>query len=276
MAIQDPERRRGVTAYSDSIPGPPLPAQPDYHMAGTSVAITGAAQGIGLACAAEFARAGAAVLMIDRNAQVLEEARESLAAVGSVASEVADVTDSQAMHYCAVLADERLGPLAVWVNNAGVVARGDPECITDEDRQATMRVNVDGTWNGSVAAYAVMRRRGRGSIVNLASISGLRVSPGRSVYGPSKAAVAAMTRNLAYEWGPAGIRVNAVAPGLVDTAMTSWLTEDSDATAEAVGRIPLRRIAAPADIARVVAAISSESFGYVTGQTIVIDGGLTL
>jgi NAD(P)-dependent dehydrogenase (short-subunit alcohol dehydrogenase family) len=275
-AIQNSEQEPRPAVSSDSRPGQPRTAPPDCQLAGTSVVVTGAAQGIGLACAAEFARAGAAVLMLDRNAHGLHQARESLAAVASVASEVADVTDSQAMHRCAVLADQRLGRLAVWVNNAGVVARGDPDCITDEDRQAAMRVNFDGTWNGSLAAYAIMKQHGRGSIVNLASISGLRVSPGRSVYGPSKAAVAALTRNLAYEWGPAGIRVNAVAPGLVDTAMTSWLTEDAEATAEAAGRIPLRRIAAPADIARVVAAISSESFGYVTGQTIVIDGGLTL
>jgi 3-oxoacyl-[acyl-carrier protein] reductase len=185
------------------------------------------------------------------------------------------VTDAQAMIRCAERADHEF-PLRVWVNNAGVVRRGAPHDLTVEDRHRTMQVNLDGTWNGALAAHSIMLGHGRGSIVNLSSISAFRVSAGRASYGPSKAAIAALTRNLAYEWGPDGVRVNSVAPGFVDTDMTSWLTSDPQALAAVCESIPLRRIASPIDIARVIVAISSESFAYVTGQMIVIDGGWAL
>jgi NAD(P)-dependent dehydrogenase (short-subunit alcohol dehydrogenase family) len=247
-----------------------------YDLSGTAAVITGAAQGIGLAVAIEFARAGAALLLVDRDAEVLEQAHRLVTGMGSVAAQVADVTDDEAMHRCAEFANTELGPLEAWVNNAGIVVRNDPDRLTSDERQSTMAVNVDGTWNGSIAAHAVMAKSGRGSIVNLSSISAFRVSAGRAAYGPSKAAISAMTRNLAFEWGPDGVRVNAVAPGFVDTRMTAWLTADPDLLEGVSATIPLRRIASTADIARVIVALSTEAFAYVTGQTVIIDGGWSL
>jgi 3-oxoacyl-[acyl-carrier protein] reductase len=247
-----------------------------YDLSGTSAVVTGGAQGIGLAVAVEFARAGAALLLIDRDAEMLEQAARLLTDYGSVTPQLADVTDDQAMRRCAEFANAELGPLQTWVNNAGIVVRNDPDRLTSDDRQTTMAVNVDGTWNGSIAAHAVMAKSRRGSIVNLSSISAFRVSAGRAAYGPSKAAISAITRNLAYEWGPDGVRVNAVAPGFVDTRMTAWLTADPELLEGVSATIPLRRIASTVDIARVVVALSTEAFAYVTGQTIIIDGGWSL
>lgn len=250
--------------------------QVKYNLSGTSAVITGGALGIGFATAAEFMRAGASVLLIDRDADALEQAARQLKEMGSVTPQVADVTDGEAMRRCAEFANGELGTLEAWVNNAGIVVRGDPDQLTAEDRQATMAVNVDGTWHGSIAAHTVMAKSRRGSIVNLSSISAFRVSAGRAAYGPSKAAISAITRNLAYEWGPDGVRVNAVAPGFVDTRMTAWLTADPDLLDEVSASIPLRRIASTTDIARVVVSLSTEAFAYVTGQTVIIDGGWSL
>jgi 3-oxoacyl-[acyl-carrier protein] reductase len=250
--------------------------QVTYDLSGTSVVVTGGGQGIGLAIAAEFARTGASVLLVDRDAEVLEQAVRQLKDVGSVTPRVADVTDRDAMRRCAEFADTELGALEAWINNAGIVVRGDPDQLTTEDRQASISVNVDGTWNGSLAAHTIMATRRRGSIVNLSSISAFRVSAGRAAYGPSKAAISAITRNLAYEWGPDGVRVNAVAPGFVDTRMTAWLTENPGLLDGVTASIPLRRIASSTDIARVVVSLSTEAFAYVTGQTIIIDGGWSL
>lgn len=250
----------------------------DHVLSGVSAVITGAAQGIGYAIADALMTAGAGVLLTDVNAEQLDRATASLRhrGGGAVEAMVADVTDLSQLQHAARHAEQHLGPLQVWVNNAAIVYRGPVASVTPDERERMMSVNVTGTLNGCLAAYEIMAVAGRGSIVNLSSQNAVRAYPDRTDYGTTKATVAALTRNLAYEWGPSGIRVNAVAPGYIATELTRWLTEDPARRIEIERQIPLRRIGTPQDVAQAVVALSSGLLDYVTGQVLSIDGGTVL
>ena len=227
--------------------------------------VTGAARGIGRAVALRLAAEGRTVFAADRDRP------EPAPGVHPVA---VDVTDCGALRAAIAAAPDAV-PLDGLVNNAGIGFAEPLATMTPERFDLLMAVNVRAVYFGIQAAAAVMVPRGRGSIVNLASTSAFAASGSpMTAYDTSKGAVRMMTTTVARELAPAGLRVNAVAPGTIDTDLTRSIAADQAALDELVARrIPLGRLGVPADVAAAVAWLASDEAAYVTGQTLVVDGG---
>ena len=247
--------------------------------AGKLALVTGAAQGLGRAHATRLAEEGARVLCTDINgAGAAETAKliDDALGAGTAFSIAHDVTDPQAWEAAVDAARDKLGGLNVLVNNAGIGVGGNIETCDFDDWKRCFAINVDSIFHGCQKALPLMRDHAPGSIVNISSIAGLRGNATIGTYGVSKAAEAALARNLAVEWGPRNIRVNSIAPGLVRTDFAKALTEDPVRRQRAEERTPVRRIGEPVDIAGVALFLASPASAYVTGQTIVADGGETI
>ncbi len=240
--------------------------------------VTGGAGGIGIAVARQLLHEGWRVSLTDLNGQAAADAAMSLDPTGTaVAGFACDVADTSAVN--AVIDETRhvFGGLSLLVNTAGYVSPCPSASITDEDWDAMLNVHLGGTMRCCRAAYPALAESGAGVIVNFSSMySALGVS-GRMSYCASKAAIEAMTRVLAVEWASAGIRVNAVAPGYIETPLVTDLirrgVHDRD---RLVARVPLGRLGDPEDVAALVAFLASPSASYITGTTVVIDGGRTV
>lgn len=239
------------------------------------VVVTGAAGGLGRAITTELLGAGAQVVMVDRPDSGV---RDHADAYGAPAVAVGvDLTEDDAAAQVVTAATTSFGALHVLVNNAGII-RMAPLLKTDDDNfDATLDVNLRAPFRLTRAAVDVMRAQGhdvRHAIVNMASVNGMGAYSGAHAYSASKAGLIGLTRSTARELGPFGIRVNAVAPGLIRTAMThepdgspqSWVGAQ-------VQGIPLRRIGEPADVAKVVAFLASPAAAYVSAQVLKVDGG---
>jgi NAD(P)-dependent dehydrogenase (short-subunit alcohol dehydrogenase family) len=238
---------------------------------GRGAIVTGGASGIGRAVAELLAERGARVAVFDRDA---DGARAVADAVGGHAYEV-DVRDGAAVADAIDAAAGALGDCSILVNNAGV---GDLRPLHTVDERLWRRlldVNLTGTYHGLRCAIPKMVEAGRGAVVNVASLSGLAPTRNEAPYSAAKAAVIALTKSAALEYGPA-VRVNCVAPGFVRTPLTAIWDDHPDAFAPIRESIPLRRIGEASEIAELVAFLCSDRASYVTGQTIVIDGGLSL
>jgi NAD(P)-dependent dehydrogenase (short-subunit alcohol dehydrogenase family) len=238
------------------------------------VLVTGAARGLGRAFALAFAERGDDVACADLDADGAAQTAAEAGGIG-VALDVADAASVQAG--VAEVAD-RLGGVDVLVNNAALYAglhRGPFHEIPDDEWDRVMAVNVRGTWLCARACVEPMRAAGGGAIVNLASTTALNGSAGFAHYVASKGAVIALTRSMAREVGPLGIRVNAIAPGftLTDASRSLFAGQDVDPETYALDRGSLKRPAQPDDVVGAALWLASEGAGYVTGQTIVVDGG---
>lgn len=248
---------------------------------GQVVLVTGAAHGFGRAIAHGFARLGAHVHASDVNEQGLAETARLAEAAGTpLASARVDVADRSAVDAWIERAASDHGRLDVVVNNAGGVLGqvGRPvEEVPEDDWQAIYAVNVDGAFHTTAAATPHFKRQGSGRIVNISSGAGLGVSlTGIQAYASAKAALIGLTRQLAHELGPWGVTVNCIAPGFVRSNPTTerqWQSYGPDGQAKLVESIALRRLGSPEDIANGVLFFASEAAGWVTGQTLSIDGG---
>jgi NAD(P)-dependent dehydrogenase (short-subunit alcohol dehydrogenase family) len=234
--------------------------------------VTGAGRGIGLATAQRFRADGWHVALLDIDAQLLDAAMAGLAAPDATHAVCCDVADPQAIAAAVREAAMRFGRLDALVNNAGVATFKPLLETTAEDWQRTLAVNVGGPFFATQAAAPIMAEGGGGAVVNVTSISGLRASTLRVAYGTSKAALAHLTKQLAVELGALGIRVNAVAPGPVDTAMAKAV-HTPEIRRDYHDHIPLNRYGLESELAEAICFLCSDRASYITGQVLAVDGG---
>jgi 3-oxoacyl-(acyl-carrier-protein) reductase len=233
--------------------------------------VTGAARGIGQAIALRFAAEGARVVLNDLRREMLEEtARHVEERGGAALIAAADIGERDSAEQVASEAVAHFGRLDVWINNAGITRDALLLKMTSEQWEAVLHVNLTGTFNGCQAAAARMSPAGGGTIVNLSSRAYLG-NVGQANYSASKAGVVGLTRTLALELARHNIRVNAIAPGFVDTEMARAVPED--VRERVVKAIPLRRMARPEEIANVALFLASDESSYITGQVLVVCGG---
>jgi 3-oxoacyl-[acyl-carrier protein] reductase len=246
-------------------------------LAGKVALVTGASRGIGRAIATQFAQLGADVALVGRDTAALEETAGLCAAArpGAVAEiYAADVTDQEAMNRVTAATIERFGRLDCAIANAGqsvdsLLLRLRPETI-----DLLLDVNLKSAFRLCAAVAKPMMKQRSGSIVLMTSIVGLSGNPGQAAYAASKAGLIGLCKSLAKELGSRNIRVNAVAPGLIETAMTEKMP---DAAREfLIKQAALGRAGKPEDVSGVVAFLCSDAAGYVTGQTLVVDGGILI
>ena len=164
---------------------------------------------------------------------------------------------------------------AAWINNASYMKRSPALEMDLESWNKTLSVNLTGTFFGAQAAARIMAANRGGSIINLSSYAGLKARPNCPDYASAKAAVAHLSECLALEWGPLGIRVNAIAPGYIRTKMSSWMHEDATNYQAYVSKTPLQRMGEPEEIAQMMLHLASSASSFVTGQTFLVDGGIT-
>ena len=234
--------------------------------------VTGAARGIGLAAAKRFLAEGWRVGLLDIDADNLKRTHAALARPDSTLALACDVADATAVSAAFAALAERFGRLDVLVNNAGIAVFKPLLETTPEEWSRVLAVNLTGPFLCAQAAAALMREQGGGSIVNITSISGLRASTLRVAYGTSKAALEHLTRQQAVELAALGIRVNAVAPGPVDTAMAKAVHTPA-IRADYHDAIPLNRYGLGEELAEAIYFLCSERASYITGQTLAVDGG---
>ncbi|OPC82975.1 3-alpha-hydroxysteroid dehydrogenase [Embleya scabrispora] len=238
-------------------------------LTGKVAIVTGAARGQGAAEARLFVASGASVVLTDL---LTEEGERVAAELGAAARFVRhDVSDPADWAEVVDVAVEAFGGLDILVNNAAIYwTRGFAD-ETAERVERIMRVNFFGVWHGMQAVLPAMKARGGGSIVNISSQAGLEGMPGHAAYGATKWAVRGLSKTVALEVGEHGIRVNSVHPGTIDTPMIAAVGLEQGAGK--YPSVPLRRIAAPEEVAEVVAFVASDAASYLTGTELVVDGG---
>lgn len=247
----------------------------DFSLAGRTIVITGASRGIGEAIAHATADAGASVVLASRKQEGIDAVAQAIRDAGGTALAIATHTgQADAVDALFAAAGNEFGVIHGLVNNAATNVHFGPMVTVDEPAwDKNFEVNVKGYFFAAKAFAAQASESG--AIVNMASVSGLRAAPLQGVYGMTKAAVVSMTQSLASELGPAGVRVNAIAPGLVETQFAAALVEDDTLRGHFVSRTALGRHAQPHEIAGAAVFLLSDAASYVTGQTLVVDGGMT-
>ena len=246
-----------------------------FDLDGQVALVTGAAQGLGRAIAAALGAHGAAVVLADRDAAGCLTAAEALRTYGiDVLAVPCDVSDPVALVHLAETATSWRGRIDTLVCNAGVQGPVGPLAdTTDADWDHVFGVNLRGAARLANLVVPSMAARGAGSVVLMASIAALRGNRTIGLYGMSKAALAQLARNLAVEWGPHGVRINAIAPGLIRTPLARGLLDADTFMERRLALTPLRRVGEPHEVAGVAVMLASRAGAFITGQTLVVDGG---
>lgn len=249
-----------------------------FDLSGKVALITGASRGIGRASALQLARAGARVVVSSRKQPACDEVANEIRAAGGQAIAIAcHVGDKARIGELVSMVEGEWGGVDILVCNAAInPVYGPLSNLTDDAFDKIMTVNVQSTIWLSNLILPGMAARGGGSVIMMSSIASLRGTATIGTYGMSKAAEGALARNLAVEWGPKGIRVNAIAPGVVNTDFARELVNDPVRRAQMESKTPLRRFGEPEDIAGIVHFLASDASAYITGHTIVADGGETI
>jgi 3-oxoacyl-[acyl-carrier protein] reductase len=264
--------RRAGEVISSGHSGPPRA----LALAGRVAIITGAARGIGCAIAIRFAREGCQLVLCDRDVAALHAtAAAVLHGGGSVVAVGCDVCAEDAPDSLVASAMNRFGRLDVLVNNAGVVEMGYIQDVTAEDYDRVMDVDVHAVLRMTRAAVEPLRTSGRGRVINLGSIEGLRGSAPLPLYCAAKHAVVGLTRATALQLGRYGITVNAICPGPVETEMLKPALQHPESKRRLVRHIPAGRLGTPNDVAGVACFLAGDDAAYVNGHALVVDGGMS-
>lgn len=249
---------------------PPAQADPLFDVSGLSVLVAGGAGGLGAVLARAFAERGARVVVADL-------ARALPGAAGAALPGCAlDVTDEESCRAAVTEVVARNGRLDVLVNATGVYRTGPALEFAKADWDAEIAVNLTGAFLLARAAGRVLTQQGSGAVITLASVSSAVANPAYAAYAASKAGVAHLTRVLAQEWAPHGVRVNALGPAMTETAMTRGVFDDPAHRARALSRIPMGRFGRPEDLVGAAVFLASPAGAFVTGQTLFVDGGRTV
>ncbi|MCY7378756.1 MAG: 3-oxoacyl-[acyl-carrier-protein] reductase [Gemmatimonadaceae bacterium] len=244
----------------------------NIDLSGRTALVTGSTRGIGRAIAESLAGAGARVAVVGRD---LGKAAEAAAAIGATAQGfAADVGDPASIVALVDGVEKAFGQIDVLVNNAGLTRDNILFRIKDDDWDTVLDANLRGAFLAIRAASRGMIKRRWGRIINIASIVGITGNKGQANYAASKAGLIGLTKSVAKELGSRNVLVNAVAPGFIETDMTAAMTPDARAALS--GQIPLERLGSPRDIAGVVTFLASDYASYITGQTLVVDGGMVM
>jgi len=240
-----------------------------HDFRGRTVVVTGAARGIGLALSAEFARAGASVVAVDWDEDVLNAAAGEIGAT-AVAADVSSTPDVERV---IASAEQETGRVDVLVNNAGILRDTVLWKLTDEDWEAVLAVHLGGTFRFTRACVPHFRRQRYGRVINVTSYTGLHGNVGQAAYAAAKAGIIGFTKTAAKELARFGVTVNAISPN-AETRMIASVPEAKRVELEAL--IPLGRFADPGEIAAAVSFLASEDAGYITGAVLPVDGGIAM
>jgi 3-oxoacyl-[acyl-carrier protein] reductase len=244
---------------------------------GKKAIVTGGSRGIGLAIALEFAAEGAEVAIADyASDEDNAGAVEKLKAAGSAEAFAlrGDVSDPEFAKEAAARMNETFGGCDILMNNAGVTADGLILRMKPEDFDRVIRINLNGAFYMTKEFSTLMVKQRSGCIINMSSVSGVNGNPGQANYSSSKAGLIGLTKSAAKELGARGIKVNAIAPGFIDTPMTRKLSEKQ--IESSLDRVSLGRMGKPEDIAHLAAFLASDKASYITGQVICVDGGIVM
>ncbi|RMF09027.1 MAG: 3-oxoacyl-[acyl-carrier-protein] reductase [Candidatus Neomarinimicrobiota bacterium] len=237
--------------------------------------VTGASRGIGLAIARRLARSGATVYGLSRSTSHLQEAQDSLAREGvTLHACECDVSDFDAVQATLQSITKDHGRIDILVNNAGITRDTLLLRMGEDDWDQVMNVNLKGAFNGIKAVARTMMKNRYGRIINISSVVGLTGNPGQVNYAASKAGLLGLTKSVAKELASRNVTVNCIAPGYIETEMTGQLSDE--VKEKLIAQIPLGRIGSGEDVAHLVHFLASEEASYITGQTIAVDGGMTM
>jgi len=243
-------------------------------MSNKTVVVTGASRGIGFTIAQLFAEQGANVIISSRSEDTLAEAAEALSDHGQVHPIPCDVSDAQSVEDLITKTINQFGSLDILINNAGITRDNLMLRLSESDWDTVLNTNLKGTFLCTKFASRQMLRQKSGCIINISSVVGIAGNPGQTNYAASKAGILGLTKSTAQELSSRGIRVNAIAPGYIETEMTEKLNDKQKE--ELTARIPLGRIGSPEDVAGMALFLASDLAQYITGQVFRVDGGMVM